>query len=221
MSYTKVLTQRQIELLDFISSQKFIYDNFYLSGGTALAGFILFHRLSEDLDFFTEEEFDIQSIIVLLQKNKKSLKILDIDYQTSYNRNIVFLHFQSEIIKTEFTYYPFPRINGGQKYKNITIDSLEDVTVNKLFTIYQNPRGRDFVDLYLCMKQSNVDIQSLILKAKQKFDWHVDPLQLGSQFEKAHKIKDLPKLLIELDLNLVSEFFNTLSLNLSEDVLKN
>ena len=32
------------------------------------------------------------------------------------------------------------------------IDSLIDIATNKIFTIYQNPRSRDFIDLYLILK---------------------------------------------------------------------
>lgn len=44
----KILTERQIALLEEIGRHPFLVKNFYLSGGTALAGFYLFHRYSED-----------------------------------------------------------------------------------------------------------------------------------------------------------------------------
>lgn len=221
MNYKNILTKKQIELLNFLNREDFITENFYLSGGTALAGFILFHRLSEDLDFFSEEEFDPQTIYIMFNENKDKLSIKKIDFQNSFNRNLFFLHTESEVIKTEFTFYPFPRIKQGQNFKNINIDSLEDITVNKLFTIYQNPRGRDFVDLYLCMEELNIELKYLILKAKQKFDFHIDTLQLGTQFEKSHNLIDIPKLLIDINLQDVSEFFRQLAISLKFTVLEN
>lgn len=56
----KILSSQQQLLLDLISEQKDITNNFYLSGGTALAEYYLHHRLSEDLDFFTFEEVGIK-----------------------------------------------------------------------------------------------------------------------------------------------------------------
>ena len=52
-----ILSQNQKDILAIISKDKLICDNFYLTGGTALAEFYLHHRLSEDLDFFSENEF--------------------------------------------------------------------------------------------------------------------------------------------------------------------
>ena len=49
-----ILTKNQQLLLNEIGKNKAISEAFYLGGGTALAEFYLKHRLSEDLDFFTE-----------------------------------------------------------------------------------------------------------------------------------------------------------------------
>ena len=46
-----ILTQEQKTLLLHFS-QSDLRQSFYLTGGTALAAFYLFHRVSEDLDFF-------------------------------------------------------------------------------------------------------------------------------------------------------------------------
>ncbi|MEW5692252.1 MAG: nucleotidyl transferase AbiEii/AbiGii toxin family protein [Candidatus Hydrogenedentota bacterium] len=37
-------------------TEKFFTQKFYLTGGTALSEFYLKHRISEDLDFFCENE---------------------------------------------------------------------------------------------------------------------------------------------------------------------
>jgi len=57
-----ILTEFQKEVLDVLSKNKFITDNFYLSGGTALSEFYFQHRLSEDLDFFSANEIDYQML---------------------------------------------------------------------------------------------------------------------------------------------------------------
>jgi hypothetical protein len=43
--------------------------DFYLTGGTALAEFYLQHRLSEDLDFFSEQEVESQAIAVFWKQH--------------------------------------------------------------------------------------------------------------------------------------------------------
>ena len=191
----KILTENQIKILEKISNDKFITDNFYLTGGTALAEFYLKHRFSEDLDFFSEQEFDTETISVFFQKNKIALKIKLVDFEQSYNRNLFFLHIDNEIIKTEFTYFPFPRIEKLKKFKNISIDSAHDIAVNKIFTIYQKERARDYIDLYFLIKKYKWSVEELIKKAKIKFDWHIDYLQLGTQFTKAENVSDYSKMI--------------------------
>ena len=49
-----ILTPFQQQLLRAIGQTQ-IAENFYLTGGTALAAHFLQHRLSEDLDFFSSD----------------------------------------------------------------------------------------------------------------------------------------------------------------------
>src|SRR3989304_4621433 len=110
-----ILTKTQLRFLESASKDDFLKKSFYLTGGTALAGFYLHHRLSEDLDFFSEQEFDPQSISVLLKKIQIAVGWKSIEYQQSFNRNLFFLHTDTDVIKTEFTYFPFIRIEQKQK----------------------------------------------------------------------------------------------------------
>lgn len=173
---TEILTKPQKELLAEIGRTPYIRDNFYLTGGTALAVFYLRHRYSEDLDFFSEKEVDMINLNAAVANLKKSSGAAKTDFEQSYNRNLVFFHFKETILKTEFTFFPFPRIEKGEAQYGLSIDSLLDIAVNKLFTIYQRSTARDYIDLYLICKEKKFEIPDLIKKAKIKFDWHVDPL---------------------------------------------
>ncbi len=204
----EILSQNQKKVLEVISKNKTITDNFYLSGGTALAVHYLPYRFSEDLDFFNEKEFNSEAIIVFFKKNKLILNYEKFDFQKSFNRNLFFLHFKrKEILKLEFTYYPFKQIEKPKKIKGIKIDSLLDIAVNKTFTISQNPRTRDFMDLYFIIKRNKWDFFELLKKARIKFDWHIDPINLGSQLMKCQDIKDYPKLLKEINDKEWQEFY--------------
>ncbi len=78
-----ILTKNQITVLEKIKNSNFIVQNFYLTGGTALAAFYLQHRYSEDLDFFSEKEFDILNLNIFFNQIKKDLQIKSIDFQQS------------------------------------------------------------------------------------------------------------------------------------------
>ncbi|MDO8590592.1 MAG: nucleotidyl transferase AbiEii/AbiGii toxin family protein [bacterium] len=215
-----ILTKTQVALLQELGQSDFITQNFYLTGGTALAAFYLRHRYSEDLDFFSEKEFDIVQLDIVLKKIKEKLAISRIDYQQSYNRNIFFLHFGEEIVKTEFTYFPFPRIEQGKKEYGIQIDSLLDIATNKLFTIYQRTQARDYVDLYMIVKKEGYALSELTKKAKLKFDWHIDALQLGTQFIKSKEAEDFPRMLLEIQPEKWREFFLEEARKLRGDIVQ-
>jgi len=215
-----ILTQRQADFLHFAQNEPFITEHFVLTGGTALAAFHLGHRYSEDLDFFSEEEFETLPLDVFFKKAQKKLGSQKIDFQQNYNRNLFFLHFSnSEVLKTEFTYFPFPQIETGPQENALFVESKIDIAVNKLFTIYQRSAARDYIDLCLLCKSENYTIEDLAAKAKIKFDWHIDPLQLGTQFVKAEAAEDLPRMIKPLPPEEWRRFFRDEAAKLKNAVL--
>ena len=216
----EILTSRQIAFLDAAGKDDFITHSFYLTGGTALAAFHLRHRYSEDLDFFSEREVDTLALDVFFKKIKTQLGVSKLDFQQSYNRNLVFLEYgDGEILKTEFTFFPFPRIEKGRREYGIETDSLLDIAVNKLFTIYQRTKARDYIDLYCICRSGKFAIHDLVQKARTKFDWHIDPLQLGAQFLKARDVHDLPRMIIPLMDEKWRDFFTEEAKKLKPEVL--
>ncbi|MBI3459171.1 nucleotidyl transferase AbiEii/AbiGii toxin family protein [Candidatus Azambacteria bacterium] len=194
-----ILTERQKKFLEIFSLDKFLSKKFCLSGGTALAGFYLHHRYSEDLDFFSETEFNISELNIFFTKVKKELGIKKLDFNQSYNRNLFFCHFDDEILKIEFTYFPFSKIETPDSKNRLQIESMIDLAVNKLFTIYQRTTARDYIDLYFICKEKGFKINDLVSQAKIKFDWHIDFIQLATQFIKAKDVLDLPKMIKEIE----------------------
>lgn len=80
-----ILTQRQRTLLDRISAEPLLVRSFVLSGGTALAEYYLHHRLSEDLDFFTQNEIDVQYLQTFFSSVKQSIGFESVEYNQSFN----------------------------------------------------------------------------------------------------------------------------------------
>ena len=203
-----ILSENQRRLLSILSKQKAICDNFYLTGGTALAEFYLSHRLSEDLDFFSERDFSPEDIAVVLKKIGQKIGVKKIRSEQAFNRYLFFLELTNDTVKTEFTYFPFPRIEQKKKMGDLFVDGLLDIAVNKIFTIYQKPRARDFIDLYSILQmQKEWTIADLVKKAQIKFDHYLDPLQLGAQFLKSTELKDYPRMLAHLPEKKWQDFF--------------
>ena len=216
---SSILTVKQKKFLDIFSANEYLREKFCLSGGTALAGFYLSHRYSEDLDFFSETEFDVSEINVFLAKIKKEMGITKTDYQKSYNRNIFFCHFIDEILKIEFTFFPFSKIQKPQNVEGIRVESLIDLAVNKLFTIYQRNTARDYIDLYFICKQESLTIKDLTAKARIKFESHIDPIQLGTQFIKSKDALDLPRMIKKIPEKEWRDFFVKEAQKLKDQIL--
>ena len=59
----------------------------------------------------------------------------------------------------------------------------------------------------------------LIQKAKVKFDWHIDPLQLGTQFVKVKEAKDYPRMIKKISDSEWQTFFIDEAKKLKEKVV--
>ena len=141
------------------------------------------------------------------------------DYEQHFNRNLFFLSRREETLKIEFTFFPFPRIEESKVTEGIHVDSILDIAVNKLFTIYQRTHARDYIDLYYICRDKNFTVSTLIAKAKAKFDWHIDLLQLGTQFIKAKEARDYPRMISEISPDEWQSFFVEEAKKLKPEIL--
>ena len=217
-----ILTTRQLNFLELLSKDKQITKRFYLTGGTALAEFYLQHRLSEDIDLFTEKEEVNQTLVdTFLKKASLELPIVEIKKSQFLGLVSYFLIFKDgEKLKVDFNYYPFPQINKGTKFKNLSVDSIYDIAVNKVQTMFTRTRSRDFVDLYFIIQSFNYPLDQLIRDSKAKFDWHIDKVTLASQFVKVKEIMDLPTMLVPFNQKDMKKFFLDLAKSLEGGIFK-
>lgn len=217
---SKILTQHQEDFLELIGEEKPLKDIFYFTGGTPLSAFYLFHRLSEDIDLFSEEEVNLLAVRSFIGKGQKKLGLIKVDYKQYYGLHAFQLYFsESDILKVDFNYYPFPRIEKGFYYKNVCVDSALDIAVNKVHTIAMKPRARDFIDIYFLIKERKYGFQDLLMKAKAKFDWHIDPIQLGSRLLQAGEVKDFPRMIKKIDDNEWRDFFISEAEKLKSEII--
>ncbi len=217
-----ILTAKQLDFLELVSKDKQITKHFYFTGGTALAEFYLQHRISEDIDLFTEKEEVNQTFVdTFLKKALLELPIVEIKKSQFLGLVSYFLFFKDgEKLKVDFNYYPFPQINKGTKFKNLPVDSIYDIAVNKVQTMFTRTRSRDFVDLYFIIQSFNYSLDQLIRDSKAKFDWHIDKVTLASQFVKVKEISDLPTMLVPFNQKDMERFFLELAKSLESGIFK-
>lgn len=216
-----ILTEKQKQFLECLGGEPYFYQHYYFTGGTPLAAFYLQHRLSEDIDLFSEEEIHVPSVRTFLKKNEGPLGITKIDYRQFLGLHSFQLFFSAtDILKVDFNYYPFPRIDKGMKYKNIPIDSILDIAVNKVQTIATKPRARDFIDIYFIIKEKGYDFHELLENARNKFDWYTDLLQLGSRLLQAMEVKDFPRMIKQIDHREWQDFFVEEAKKLKSEIME-
>jgi len=203
-----ILTEKQKQFLELLGGEPYFYQHYYFTGGTPLAAFYLQHRLSEDIDLFSTEEVHMPSVRTFLKKIEGPLNIKKIDYRQFVGLHSFQLSFSdTDILKIDFNYYPFERIEKGMKYKNIPVDSILDIAVNKVQTITTKPRARDFIDIYFIIKEKNYSFYELLKYARNKFDWPNDPLQIATRLFLATEVKDFPHMIKKIDHAEWQNFF--------------
>jgi predicted nucleotidyltransferase component of viral defense system len=117
--------------------------NAILAGGTALA-LHLGHRISLDLDFFTNKDFKVESIISGIRKTGYPFRVISEGEE----------HLIADVdgIKVSFFKYDYPFTDSPAIYKGIKIAGLLDIASMKVIAICQRGTKRDFVDLYFILR---------------------------------------------------------------------
>lgn len=217
-----ILTLHQREILEVISEEKYFTQRFYLAGGTALSEFYLKHRISEDLDLFSEkQEVSPLPILRFFEDKAEFLKIVKIEPKRVFGLYSFFLHFQDkEVLKVDFNYYPFPRIERGAKFNELEVESIYDIGVDKIHTVVLKPRARDFIDIYFIIKERKYSFEKLLMQAKAKFDWDISLIELGARFIEGSKLTDYPRMLKKIDHQEWQSFFLEEAKKLKKEIFK-
>lgn len=218
-----ILTPYQYQFLELVCRQPQIVKRFYLTGGTGLAEFYYRHRLSEDIDLFCENEEVDQSVVeAFLKKSSIKLKVVEIKRSLFLGLfSYTLIYADGSKLKVDFNFYPFPRIAKGKIYKGLSIDSIYDIAVNKVHTMFMKPRPRDYVDLYFILTKEKYPLEKLILDAKAKFDWDIDRITLGSQFKRVVDFFEMPQMLVPFNKRRMEKFFLGLAKSLEPEIFKN
>lgn len=119
--------------------------NFTLAGGTALA-LQIGHRISVDLDFFSEKPFSTDALYREFQK--AGLKPI-VQQEAEGSLTIMV----SEI-KVSLFHYPYPFLDKKLQWKDIDIAEIIDIAAMKVMAITQRGAKRDFIDLYFILKDT-------------------------------------------------------------------
>ncbi len=166
-------------------------NQFYLTGGTALALFYLRHRKSNDLDFFTSVG---EAILPFSEDLEKNLKTFGQVRRQRAAFSFVELFIEQEEEKTlihlaQDSAFRFERTRQFPEYPGLAVDNLSDISSNKLLALFGRAALRDFIDIFFLVKRAGLSPETLIQQAKQK-DPGFDLYWLGVALERVHTFEE-------------------------------
>ena len=142
-----------LELLKKLMALPELQD-FFLVVGTALA-LQMGHRISLDIDLFTQQDFDAQKLFLKLD-NQFSISDLTEESNT-LNFNITYPEKSNEIVKIDLIKYPYPLIKPILNVENIRLLSVEDIIPMKLSAVAGRGSKKDFYDICYFLKTYSFD----------------------------------------------------------------
>jgi len=140
------------KLLDLLKKleNEAVFNDFFLVGGTALA-LQIGHRLSVDIDLFSQNKLRIQEIAVYLKQHHAG------KYQLLNSQNMIY-QVVIEGIKVDFVHHPFELVEPVFHNKQISYLGKKDIAAMKLHVIETSgDRAKDFVDIYFLLKEISLE----------------------------------------------------------------
>lgn len=205
-----ILTPLQKQLLKAVSQSPLRH--YVWTGGTALAH-RLKHRLSEDLDFFSEQLDSPELFLFHIQELKKQCGLEQKFYEEKMNRRMFIFSKEGQNIKMEFVYFPFPslQVPSSDPDLGMRIDGVKDIAVNKVLSAFQRKEPKDAYDLYVLCTQKKFDLKILIQDVEKKFGVNIDIISLIAKLVAlSEQIKTIEPLFIQKNPNLsknMQDFF--------------
>lgn len=162
-------------------------NNFSLAGGTSLS-LRIGHRISIDLDFFSQHDFDSEKLSALLSQQ------FNVDTFLKVEKNTVNLIIDD--VKVQFLGHLYPTLKDFEVTEGIRHYSFEDITAMKLNAIAGRGDKKDFID-YSFLLENFSPIETYIffqLKYHQRDPMHL--LKSLTYFNDADN-QPAPNLIIE------------------------
>lgn len=154
----ELIMSKERHLLLAQLKEKGLLRDFYLAGGTGLA-LLLRHRWSEDLDFFSAQEFDSLALVT---------KLAELGDFTVTRQAEGTVHGFMGKVKVSFLHYPYPLLDEFEYYQGVKIAGLRDIAAMKLVALVQRGTKKDFIDLY-CLEKEKFRLEEMISLVEKKF----------------------------------------------------
>ena len=142
-----------------------------LTGGGALAEFHLGHRLSNDIDLFTQDKEAWQNIEIDIRAAAAEIGV-DVEFRAAKKGNELHRAILKPLgepeVKIDIVHDAPPHFGEPNVQPDgIIVDALENIAVGKLLALYGRAYPRDFLDVYFLLN-SGQEFDYLLALGKEK-----------------------------------------------------
>ncbi len=205
----KPLTNLQAEVLKSFFAQP-VGASYFLTGGTALSGFYFYHRESIDLDLFTFETIEIESVRQVFESIATKAD-LSLDHRVAtegYHK--FFLTGKKEELKIDLVKDQKVHFGDIKTFGKIRVDSIENIGSNKITAIFGRTEAKDFIDLYFILRKKLFTFAKLLQDAKKK-DLGLSEFYLAHMLLEIKNLKNFPKMLVPFKKDKMESYFVSLA----------
>jgi len=196
----------QLRTLDAVASSA-LEREVVFGGGAALAALHLHHRVSEDVDFFAERQIEPTELAPLaraLSHRRTTCEIEVVGPRTS----LLLVGPTAMVGRVDFAFYPFDPVGRRAKWRGLRVESLEDMTVNKVQAVLTREQPRDFVDLYFLLQEGPLrDLGEILALLRAKFDAGPHPMGLAARLLLVREMRQLPRMIRRVTHRQLVVFF--------------
>ena len=184
-------------------------NQFYLSGGTALA-LHLGHRQSQDLDFFTRGPLHALPVMQGLD-----------DALARFDQVQWMLHTTEQIewrlngVSVTLLAYPFSHRFELRSWRGLAVADARDIAVQKAYTLGRRAQARDYLDLQAILAGHVIILDDLIQFAQDSYG---DAFSARLFLQQLTFTDDLPDRDTALSLLVNPKSFDTVSEDLAQEI---
>ncbi|HKK63744.1 MAG TPA: nucleotidyl transferase AbiEii/AbiGii toxin family protein [Bacteroidales bacterium] len=147
MLHTNTLTGEVLQLIRKLQEKPYL-EEFYIVGGTGLA-LQIGHRKSDDIDLFTNNDFDNNRVLEKLEE--------DFEFQTDQvEKNTIKGTVHG--IKVDLLSHKYTLLDQIQFLEKIRIASIKDIAAMKVNAVSNDgTRIKDFIDIYYLLETFSIE----------------------------------------------------------------
>lgn len=165
MLYKETVDHRTLELIKTLQADHML-EGFLLVGGTALS-LQIGHRISIDIDFFTQDEFEAQELLEYLEQTYT----FQLQYMHKNTLKGIINGVFVDLLRHNYKLIENPVID-----EDIKMASRQDIAAMKVNAVAGNgTRVKDFIDIYFLLKEYSFSelIEFYCRKYQSRNDFHI------------------------------------------------